>query len=148
MQTGPTLLANNTQHCWAQQCCDLLHPFAWNHNNVGFCWHLLRIVWNRSNFFRPMQTDATLLANNTQQCWELLALVESVCMGLKKRVAIVRLHWLPFFLCASKDIPTGADSCVTSLSCDSVGRSLLIAGCGMDQSGCTIGGFPPQTGKV
>ena len=30
-----TLLANNTQHCWAQQCCDLLHPFAWNHNNVG-----------------------------------------------------------------------------------------------------------------
>ena len=30
-----------------------------------------------------MQTDATLLANNTQQCWELLALVGSVCMGLK-----------------------------------------------------------------
>ena len=29
-----------------------------------------------------MQTDATLLANNTQQCWELLALVASVCMGL------------------------------------------------------------------
>ena len=30
-----------------------------------------------------MQTDATLLANNNQQCWELLALVASVCMGLK-----------------------------------------------------------------
>ena len=29
-----------------------------------------------------MQTDVTLLANNTQQCWELLALVASVCMGL------------------------------------------------------------------
>ncbi|XP_071509091.1 regulatory-associated protein of mTOR-like [Diadema antillarum] len=29
-----------------------------------------------------------------------------------------------------QDIPTGADSCVTSLACDSVGRSLLIAGCG------------------
>ena len=29
-----------------------------------------------------MQMDA-LLANNTQQCWELLALVVSVCMGLK-----------------------------------------------------------------
>ncbi|KAI8478186.1 hypothetical protein Bbelb_440800 [Branchiostoma belcheri] len=28
------------------------------------------------------------------------------------------------------DIPTGADSCVTSLVSDSVGRSLLIAGCG------------------
>ena len=30
----------------------------------------------------------------------------------------------------SQDIPTGADSCVTSLACDSMGRSLLIAGCG------------------
>ena len=29
MQTDPTLLTNNTQHCWAQQCCDLLRPFAW-----------------------------------------------------------------------------------------------------------------------
>ena len=31
------MLANNTQHCWAQQCCDLLRPFAWNHSNVGTC---------------------------------------------------------------------------------------------------------------
>ena len=38
------LLANNTQHCWAQQYCDLLRPFAWNHNNVGTCWHLLALV--------------------------------------------------------------------------------------------------------
>ena len=30
-----------------------------------------------------MQTDATLLAKNTQQCRELLALVASICMGLK-----------------------------------------------------------------
>ncbi|KAL5018968.1 hypothetical protein ScPMuIL_004690 [Solemya velum] len=29
-----------------------------------------------------------------------------------------------------QDIPTGADSCVTSLASDSLGRSLLIAGCG------------------
>ena len=21
--------ANNSQHCWVQQCCDLLRPFAW-----------------------------------------------------------------------------------------------------------------------
>ena len=41
MQTDPTLLANNTQHCWAKQCCDLLRPFAWNYNSVGTCWHLL-----------------------------------------------------------------------------------------------------------
>lgn len=32
--------------------------------------------------------------------------------------------------CCLQDIPTGADSCVTSLACDSVGKSLLIAGCG------------------
>ena len=29
-----------------------------------------------------------------------------------------------------QDIITGADSCVTSLACDTVNRSLLIAGCG------------------
>ena len=78
MQTDATLLANNTQHCWAQQCCDLLRPFAWNHNNVGTCC----VQFETGQTFRPMQTDATLLTNNTQQCWELLALVASVCMGL------------------------------------------------------------------
>ena len=78
MRTDPILLANNTQHCWAQQCCDLLRPFAWNHNNVGTCCE----KFETGQTFRPMQTDATLLANNTQQCWELLALVASVCMGL------------------------------------------------------------------
>ena len=35
-----TLLANNTQHFWA----NMLRPFPWNHNNVSTCWHLLRIV--------------------------------------------------------------------------------------------------------
>ena len=39
-----------------------------------------------------MQTDATLLANNTQQCWELLALVASVCMGLKLDQARENAH--------------------------------------------------------
>ncbi len=29
-----------------------------------------------------------------------------------------------------QDIPTGADSCITSIACDSVGRSLLVAGLG------------------
>ena len=29
---------------------NMLRPFAWNHNNVGTCLHLLRIVRNRSNF--------------------------------------------------------------------------------------------------
>ena len=30
---------------------NMLRPFAWSHNNVGTCWYLLRIVWNRSNFW-------------------------------------------------------------------------------------------------
>lgn len=33
------------------------------------------------------------------------------------------------FFCIHQDIPTGADSCVTSLSCDSQ-RSLIVAGLG------------------
>ena len=67
MQTDPTLLANNTQHCWAQQCCDLLLPFAWNHNNVGIA-DTCCVQFETGQTFRPMQTDATLLPNNTQQC--------------------------------------------------------------------------------
>ena len=38
-----------------------------------------------------MQTDATLLANNIQQCWELLALVASVCMGLNVYIYVLLL---------------------------------------------------------
>ena len=29
-----------------------------------------------------------------------------------------------------QDIPTGADSCITSLACDHIGKSLIVAGCG------------------
>ena len=46
---------------------------------VGTCC----IKFETGQTFRPMQTDATLLANNTQKYWELLALVASVCMGLR-----------------------------------------------------------------
>ena len=92
MQTDPILLANNTQHCWAQQCCDLLRLFSWNDNNVGTCC----VQFKTGQTFRPMQTDAILLANNTQQCWELLTLVASVCMGLSF-LPIVNAIYL--FLC-------------------------------------------------
>ena len=82
MQTDTTLLADNTQHCWAQQSCHLLRPFAWNHNistyslkpvkllgpckrtqhcwsttpnNVGSCWHLLRpFAWAFTRQFISM----------------------------------------------------------------------------------------------
>ena len=47
---------------------------------VGTCC----VQFETGQTFRPMQTDSTLLANNTQQCWELLALVASVCMGLNE----------------------------------------------------------------
>ena len=36
MKTDATLLDNNTQHCWVSVCMD--------HNNVGTCWHLMRIA--------------------------------------------------------------------------------------------------------
>ena len=61
MQTDATLLANNTQHCWAQQCCDLLRSFAW-----AF----------RFRYLRPMETDATshniVGPNNVGSCLHLL----------------------------------------------------------------------------
>ena len=48
--------------------CVCLRLFAWNHNNGGTC-----CVWfETSHTFRTMQTDATLLANKTQQCFDLL----------------------------------------------------------------------------
>lgn len=40
-----------------------------------------------------------------------------------------RLLWGCACVCVNQDIPTGADSCVTSLSCDSQ-RSLIVAGLG------------------
>ena len=38
--------------------------------------------------------------------------------------------WLNVLFSIHKDIPTGADSCVTCLASDMSGRSLIIAGCG------------------
>ena len=53
---------------------NMLSPFAWNHNNVGTCC----VQFETGQTFRPIQTDATLLTNNTQCCWA--QHVESVCM--------------------------------------------------------------------
>lgn len=47
-----------------------------------------------------------------------------------------------------QDIPTGADSCVTSLACDSVGRSLLIAGCGDGSVRLFDRRLPPSDSRV
>ena len=48
----------------------VLRQFAGNHNNVGTCCVSIRFETGQN--FRPMQTDATLLANNTQHCCDLL----------------------------------------------------------------------------
>ena len=80
-----------TQHCWPTTpnvvgpnnvvtCCVRLHGTTTMLALVGTCC----VLFETGQTFRPMQTDATLLANNTQQCWELLVLVASVCMGLNK----------------------------------------------------------------
>ena len=45
MQTDATLLANIKQHCRAQHVASVcMEPHQ--------CWHLLRIVWNQSKFWR------------------------------------------------------------------------------------------------
>ena len=53
-----------TQHCWPTTRNivgpNMLRPFEWNHNNVGTCC----VKFEISQTFRPMQTDATLLAKN------------------------------------------------------------------------------------
>ena len=44
---------------------------------VACCWELLRINWKPVKLLSPVQTDATLLANNSQHCW--MSHVASVC---------------------------------------------------------------------
>ena len=67
-----------TQHCWPTTrnivVLNMLRPFAWNHNNVGTCCE----QFETGQTFRPIQTDAILLANNTQHCCS--QRVASVCM--------------------------------------------------------------------
>ena len=82
-QQLPTLLG-----VVGQQCCVCLHGTTTMLALVGTCW----VQFETGQTFRPMQTDATLLADNTQQFWELLALVASVCMGLKTaRTKLIRV---------------------------------------------------------
>ena len=57
-------------------CC-VVH--ANEHNNCQHCWRLSK---ETGQTFRPMQTDATLLAKNPQQHATMLLLVASVYMGL------------------------------------------------------------------
>ena len=69
-------------------CCVRLFTLL----RVVGCWCvLLRKVWNQSNF-RPVHTDATLLAYNSQHCWELLrpfARSLSISAGNKERNTLV-----------------------------------------------------------
>ena len=61
----------------------MLRPFAWNRNNVGTCWLLLRIVWNRSNFLAHVNGRNTV-GQNPQQHATMLWLIASVCMSVFK----------------------------------------------------------------
>ena len=54
MQTDATLLANNMQHCWAQHVASVcMEPQQ--------CWHLLRKVWNRSNFWATIPNNSIVV---------------------------------------------------------------------------------------
>ncbi|XP_041364724.1 regulatory-associated protein of mTOR-like isoform X2 [Gigantopelta aegis] len=68
----------------------------------------------------PLTRGSGLVAEWEQQTQTLIASGD---------VRVIRI-WDTHKECKSLDIPTGADSCVTSLACDSTRRSLLIAGCG------------------
>ncbi|XP_025084218.1 regulatory-associated protein of mTOR-like isoform X3 [Pomacea canaliculata] len=68
----------------------------------------------------PLQKGAGLVTR-----WE----QESSTLFCAGDVRVIRL-WDMQTEARKQDIPTGADSCVTSLASDASGRSLLIAGCG------------------
>ena len=94
-----------TQHCWPTTpntvgpnnvvtCCFRLHRTTSMLALVGTCC----VQFETGQTFRPMQTDATLLANNTQhfwaqhvasvcmepqQCWHLLTLIASSLKPVK-----------------------------------------------------------------
>ena len=81
--------SNNVACCWPT----MLRPFAWAlllaNNVASVCMGLKNVRLNKKvtsgschptdhNVLRPVQMDATLLANNTQHCWA--QHVASVCM--------------------------------------------------------------------
>ena len=90
MQTDATLLANNTQHCWAQHVASVcLEPQQ--------CWHLLRKFETSQTFSPCKQTQhcslktLTTTHNNVVTCcvrlhWPLIAC--SVCWSWKTHPAL------------------------------------------------------------
>ena len=72
MQTLATLLANKTQHCWAQHVASVCTPCCVLLRVVVTCWKLLDEVWPVSNFIQQLPTTS----NN----------VASFCTGLNKTI--------------------------------------------------------------
>ena len=71
MQTDPTLLANNTQHCLAQQGCDILRRLHGTTKMLALVAYCLKPV----KLLGPCKlTDATLLA--------MLGVVGTCCVSL------------------------------------------------------------------
>ena len=57
VQTLATLLANKTQHCWAQHVASVCTPCCVLLRVVATCWKLLDEVWNWSNFIQQLPTS-------------------------------------------------------------------------------------------
>ena len=74
MQTDATLLGPT--------CCVRLHGTTTMFALVGTCC----VQFETGQTFRPIQTDTTLLANNTQECCDLL---RSVCMGFNMGCLVI-----------------------------------------------------------
>ena len=91
VQTLATLLANKTQHCWAQHVASVCTPCCVLLRLVRSCWMKLETGQTSSNNFQQIATIRkntqhgvqTLATCWAQQCCVLLANnVASVCAGL------------------------------------------------------------------
>ena len=122
-----TLLANNTQHCWAQHVGFIcMEP-----NSVGNYMYKLHMPYSLKPvklFNRPIQTDATLLANNTQQycdVWHPFAQAfrkDLCCRNLVLKV----ISYLKPNSSVGKQIPESSENSLPlALSCRIIGQKII-----------------------
>ena len=64
----PSAACKRTQHCWMLHVASVCTPCCVLLNGVACCC----AKFETGQTFSPVQTDATLLAYNSQHCWELL----------------------------------------------------------------------------
>ena len=84
MQTLATLLANKTQHCWAQHVASVCTPCCVLLRLVGSCWMKFDQFQTSSNKSQQHATTHHMVCKRSQHVGP--NNVASVCMGLYSRV--------------------------------------------------------------